>query len=139
DGQKMSKSYENTIEMFLDKKPLKKKVMGIVTDSKALEEPKDPDKSTIVDLYKLFATKDELQAMRDNFLAGGYGYGHAKKELLEKIWTHFEEARNRRKELSDNLDYVRDVLRNGAEKAHVRADVVMKRVRDAVGIEKFFV
>ncbi|MCA9730903.1 MAG: tryptophan--tRNA ligase [Deferribacteres bacterium] len=139
DGQKMSKSYDNTIEMFLEHKPLKKKVMGIVTDSKALEEPKDPDHSTIVDLYKLFATKEELQTMRENYLAGGFGYGHAKKELLEKIWAYFEDARNRRKELTENLDFVREVLRTGAEKARERADVVMKRVRAAAGIEKFFV
>lgn len=134
DGQKMSKSYDNTIEMFLSKKQLKKKVMSIVTDSTPLEEPKDPDQSVIVDLYKLFATPDELETMRQNFMAGGYGYGHAKKELLEKIWEYFEPHRTRREELIANRDFVVDVLKKGAEKARVRATAVMERVREKTGI-----
>ncbi|MFQ5585100.1 MAG: tryptophan--tRNA ligase [Calditrichia bacterium] len=137
DGQKMSKSYGNTIDIFMEYKPLKQKVMGIVTDSTPLEHPKDPGKSTIFTLYKLFATPQETEEMRRKFLAGGYGYGHAKKELLEKIYNFFEPHRKRREELVQNLDYVRNVLRDGAERAGSRADMVMQRVRNACGILKY--
>jgi len=134
DGQKMSKSYDNTIEIFLDYKTLKSKVMRIVTDSTPLEAPKDPDKSVLVDLYKLFSTPEELEDMRRKFLAGGYGYGHAKKELLEKIWAYFEPHRKLREELINNLDYVKDVLHQGSLKAREKAQTVMERVRNAAGI-----
>jgi tryptophanyl-tRNA synthetase len=137
DGQKMSKSYGNTIDIFMDFKELKSKVMGIVTDSIPLEEPKDPDKSTIFSLYKLFATPEEKNTMREKFLAGGYGYGHAKKELLEKIHSYFEKQRKRRVDLENNLDYVKEVLKAGAEKARNRAEQVMKRVREKSGLLKF--
>lgn len=137
DGQKMSKSYGNTIDIFCDYKSLKSVVMKIVTDSAALEDSKDPDKSTIVDLYKLFADADEVAEMREKFLAGGYGYGHAKKALLEKIWTYFEPHRQRRTELENNRDYVAEVLRNGARRARERSDAVIKRVREAVGLERY--
>lgn len=137
DGQKMSKSYDNTIEIFASKKAMKKKVMGIVTDSTPLEDPKDPDNSTIVDLYKLFATPAEVETMRENFLAGGYGYGHGKKELLNKINEYFEPHRQKREELKNNLDYVAEVLKNGAYKARERATIVMDRVRNASGVQRF--
>ncbi len=137
DGQKMSKSYNNTIEIFADYKTLKTKVMSIVTDSTPLEAPKDPDKSTIFALYKLFATPEETENMRQKFLAGGYGYGHAKKELLEKIWTYFEPHRKRREELLKNKDVVYEVLRKGAERARERASEVMARVREKAGISRF--
>ncbi len=137
DGQKMSKSYNNTIEIFADYKTLKSRVMSIVTDSTPLEAPKDPDKSTIYALYKLFATPEETQAMREKFLAGGYGYGHAKKELLEKIWTYFEPHRKRREELLKNRDVVYEVLRKGAERARERAAAVMDRVRERAGILRY--
>lgn len=137
DGQKMSKSYGNTIDIFMDQEELKSRVMGIVTDSTPLEEPKDPDKSTIYLLYKLFASADENKTMRKKYRAGGYGYGHAKKELLEKIQTYFEDHRKRRKELLNNLDYIKDVLRAGAERARNRAGKVMQRVRAASGVLKF--
>lgn len=138
DGQKMSKSYGNTIDIFMDYKELKSRVMGIVTDSTPLEKPKDPDTSTIYMLYKLFATQEETTAMRGKFLAGGYGYGNAKKELLEKIHSHFENQRKRRSELANNLDYVKEVLVEGAKRARSRASRVMKRVRDACGVLKFY-
>ncbi len=137
DGQKMSKSYDNTIEMFTSKKALKKKVMSIVTDSTPLEEPKDPDNSVIVDIYKLFATKEEVEEMRQKFLAGGYGYGHGKKELFERIYEYFEPHRQRREELEQNMDYVEGVLRKGAEKARAKATEVMDRARDNVGLLRF--
>jgi tryptophanyl-tRNA synthetase len=136
DGQKMSKSYGNTIDIFMNQKELKSAVMGIVTDSIPLEAPKDPDKSTIYQLFKLFASPDENAAMRKKYKAGGYGYGHAKKELLEKIQMHFEDHRRRREDLMKNMDYVRAVLKSGAEKARNRAGNVMGRVRAACGIMK---
>jgi tryptophanyl-tRNA synthetase len=137
DGQKMSKSYGNTIEMFLDYKTLKQKVMGIVTDSTPLEEPKDPDTNTIYLLYKLFASRDQAEQMRQKFLAGGYGYGHAKKELLEIIYEYFAEARKRRQELLADQSYVRDVLKDGANRAREKAKSVINRVRDNCGLLKF--
>lgn len=137
DGQKMSKSYNNTIEIFADYKTLKSKVMSIVTDSTPLEAPKDPDKSTIYALYKLFATPEEAEEMRRKFLAGGYGYGHAKKELLEKIWTYFEPHRKRREELLKNPDVVHQVLKEGAERARERAQMVMDRVRKHAGLLRY--
>ncbi len=137
DGQKMSKSYGNTIEIFAPEKVLKKKIMSIVTDSTPLDAPKDPDSNNVYMLYKLFATKEEGEEMRRKFLAGGYGYGEAKKELLEKMLTYFGPARKRREELLNNLDFVRDVLKQGAEKARAKAQEVMKRVRESAGILKF--
>ena len=133
DGQKMSKSYNNTIEMFASKKNLKKQIMSIVSDSTPLEDPKDPD-NNITKLYKLFATKEELTAMEDNFKAGNYGYGHAKTELLNAILAYFEEARARREELVQNPEYVEEVLRKGAEKARALAIAKIKEVKKAVGL-----
>ncbi len=137
DGQKMSKSYDNTIEIFTDYKTLKSKVMRIVTDSTPLEAPKNPDASTIFALYRLFATPQEIEAMRQKFLAGGYGYGQAKKELLEKIWNYFEPHRKHREALLNNRDYVYQVLRDGARRARERAEAVMARVRQATGILQY--
>lgn len=138
DGQKMSKSYGNTIDIFMDYKELKSRVMSIVTDSTPLDKPKDPDTSTIYMLYKLFGTPEETTDMREKFLAGGYGYGHAKKELLEKIHSHFENQRKRRSELENNLDYIEAVLKDGAERARKRAVKVIERVQHASGILKFY-
>ncbi len=137
DGQKMSKSYGNTIDIFLGKKALKQKVMSIVTDSTPLEAPKDPDTNNVYALYKLFASKEEDEEMRRKFREGGYGYGHAKKELLEKIWNHFEAARVRREELTADTDYVKDVLKEGAKAARESARQVMDRVREQTGILRF--
>jgi len=133
DGQKMSKSYNNTIEMFASKKNLKKQVMGIVSDSTPLEDPKDPD-NNITALYKLFASKEEVAAMEDKFRAGNYGYGHAKKELLDAMLEYFGEARARREELVKNPQYVEEVLRKGAEKARTLAITKIKEVKKAVGL-----
>lgn len=133
DGQKMSKSYNNTIDMFASKKILKKQIMSIVSDSTPLEDPKDPD-NNITKLYKLFATKEELTAMEDKFKAGNYGYGHAKKELLDAMLAYFEEARTRREELVQNPEYVEEVLRKGAEKARAIAIEKIKDVKKAVGL-----
>src|SRR5439155_23374773 len=117
DGQKMSKSYNNTIEIFAEGNTLKRSVMGIVTDSTPVEAPKDPETNVVYQLYSLFAGEDEKREMRSRFLAGGYGYGEAKKALLKKIDEYFAPARERRKELAKNRDYIEEVLRKGAERA----------------------
>jgi tryptophanyl-tRNA synthetase len=137
DGQKMSKSYGNTIEIFCDRKILKQKVMSIVTDSTPLEAPKDPDKNNVYLLYKLFASPEEDKEMHQKFQAGGYGYGQAKKALLEKMETYFQPAREKREKLLDDKDYVRDILKEGAKKARAKAQEVMERVRSHSGILRF--
>ena len=137
DGQKMSKSYDNTIEIFSGKNILKQKVMSIVTDSTPLEEPKDPDKNNVYALYKLFGNPQEDEEMRQKFKAGGYGYGHAKSELLEKILNYFEPAREKREKLMNDKDYVKDVLREGAKNARKTAQKVMERVRKNCGFLKY--
>lgn len=134
DGQKMSKSYGNIIEIFADEKTLKKQVMGVVTDSTPLEQPKDPDKDNIFKLYSYFASSEEKKSLADKYRAGGFGYGDAKKLLLEKIMVHFEPYRRKRVELSKNLDYIMDVLNKGAEKARSVASATMKEVREKVGL-----
>ena len=134
DGQKMSKSYGNTIPIFGTEKEIKKAVMNIVTDCKGLEEKKDPDHCNVFALYKLFATEEEQEKMRENYLGGNYGYGHAKLALFEKLWTHFEPMRRRRAELEANLDYLRDAIRRNGERARAEAAKMMSRVREAVGL-----
>jgi tryptophanyl-tRNA synthetase len=134
DGQKMSKSYGNTIGLFLTEKELRKKVMSIVTDSTSVEAPKDPTNSAIVSLYKLFATQDELAAMENDFRSGGTGYGEFKKRLFEAIWHKFAPMRERRAELEANPGYVDHVLADGASKARAVAENTMRKVRMAVGI-----
>lgn len=134
DGQKMSKSYNNTIPIFGKEKEIKKTIMSVVTDCKQLEEPKDPDHCNVVALFKLVATPDELEEMKARYRAGGYGYGHAKLALFDKLWAYFEPMRNRRAELERNLDYVREVLRKGGERARQVAEQTMEEVRAAVGL-----
>ena len=134
DGQKMSKSYNNTIPIFAKEKALRKVVMSIVTDSKGLEEPKDPDTCNVYALYKLVATPAELQEMRERLQAGNYGYGHAKQALFEKLWAFFEPMRKRREELENNMDFVRDLMKRNAEKARCEAEILLTRVRQAVGL-----
>jgi tryptophanyl-tRNA synthetase len=135
DGQKMSKSYNNTIEIFAEGNALKKSVMGIVTDSTPVEAPKEPDNNVVYQLYSLFAGKEEQEEMRGRFLAGGYGYGEAKKALLKKIDDYFAPARERRKELVKNRDYVEEVLRKGGERAREEAAKTVKSARRACGID----
>lgn len=133
DGQKMSKSYDNTIELFADEKKIKKKIMSIVTDPTPLEDPKDPDQSVVHELYRLFATPDQARDMADRFRAGGYGYGAAKKELLAVILDYFSTFRARRAELAADMGYIEEVRRKGAEKARTVATDVLDAVRKAVG------
>jgi tryptophanyl-tRNA synthetase len=134
DGQKMSKSYGNTIDIFGDEKEMRKRVMSIVTDSTAVEAPKDPDTSTIVQLYTLVASKEETEEMREQFRKGGRGYGDFKKQLFEKLWDYFAPMRKRRDEILRHKDYIESVLAQGAGRANSIADGVMKRVRQAVGL-----
>ena len=134
DGQKMSKSYGNTIDLFAPKKKMKSQVMSIVTDSKGLDEPKDPDTCNVVTLYKFFASEDEVAEMGAKYRAGGYGYGHAKLELLAKIQEFIEPFRDRYEQLKANPDEVRDVLRDCGQKARATAQKTIERVREATGI-----
>ena len=133
DGQKMSKSYGNTITIFQSNKALKKEVMGIQTDSTPLEDPKDPDTCNVFALYRLLATEAEVAEMRQNYLAGGYGYGHAKKALLELIMERFAEPRERFNYYMDNLSELDDMLAMGAGKARVVATETLARVRKVLG------
>ncbi len=135
DGQKMSKSYENTIPLFLPEKKLRKQVMKIVTDSTPVEEPKDPDNSTIVALFKLFAEPAEVSAMEDDFRAGGSGYGDFKQRLFEKIRDYFAPMAERRAELKKDPEYIEKVLQEGAKRARETADKTLHRVRQAVGLK----
>jgi len=135
DGRKMSKSYNNTLEIFGDEKAARKKVMSIVTDSQSVEAPKvDLDKNIPLQLYKLVATPDKARELQAKLAAGGYGYGEAKKELFAALMDHFAPFRKKREELVKNLDYVNDVLRKGAERANAVADETMTKVRKAVGL-----
>jgi tryptophanyl-tRNA synthetase len=134
DGQKMSKSYGNTVDIFGDEKDVRKQVMSIVTDSRPVEAPKEPESSTIFQLYSLFATQEESAALREAFERGGTGYGDFKKQLFAKLWDHFEPMRKRRAEISNDPGYVDGVLDRGAQRANEVADKVMARVRAAVGL-----
>jgi tryptophanyl-tRNA synthetase len=134
DGQKMSKSYGNNIDIFGDEKEMRKRVMSIVTDSTSVEMPKDPATSTIFKLYSLVASKDEIAAMRERFIKGGTGYGEFKKQLFEKVWEYFAPMRKRREEILNDKSYIHDVLTRGAGRANEIAGQVMKRVREAVGL-----
>lgn len=134
DGQKMSKSYGNTIEIFGDEKEMRKRVMSIVTDSSPVEAAKDPETSTIVQLYSLVASGSELDEMRAAFRKGGTGYGEFKKQLFSRLWEYFAPMRARRAEILADVRYIDDVLAAGAGRANALADIVMARVRAAVGL-----
>jgi tryptophanyl-tRNA synthetase len=134
DGQKMSKSYGNNIDIFGDEKETRKRIMSIVTDSTPVEAPKDPSRSTILQLYSLFASKNQVAEMRERFQKGGTGYGDFKKQLFEKLWDYFAPMRKRREEILADKSYIDNVLARGAQRANEVADEVMKRVRDAVGL-----
>jgi len=136
DGQKMSKSYGNTIEIFGEEKATRKKIMGIVMDSRTPAEPKpDADKNLAVQLIKLVEEKAKADAVEDRLRAGGMGYGDLKKQLFESYWNRFAEARKKRAELAADLDYVNQVLAEGAAKARTLAQSVLKRARRATGLE----
>jgi tryptophanyl-tRNA synthetase len=135
DGQKMSKSYGNTIDIFGGEKEIRKQVMSVVTDSKPVEAPKDPATSTIFQLYSLVAADNEAAQMREKFLQGGSGYGDFKKELFGKLWEYFAPMRKRREEILADPGYIETVFARGAERANREAAKVMSRVRAAVGLQ----
>jgi tryptophanyl-tRNA synthetase len=135
DGQKMSKSYHNTIDIFAEGKPLHKAVMSIVTDSTPVEAPKDPQHCNVFALYSLFATEEEKAALAARYRAGGLGYGEVKKMLLEKINAYFGPFRQRRKQLAAHPDEVEAILQRGAQRARAEARRTMSLVRQAVGMK----
>ena len=134
DGQKMSKSYNNTIELFGDEKAIRKKIMSIQTDSTPMESPKDPDKCNIFALYKLFSTPEQIEALAAKYRAGNFGYGHAKQALFEAYMDFFAPMRKRREELLKDPGYIDEVLRQGAERANAVAARTMEKVRKTVGL-----
>ena len=133
DGEKMSKSRNNTINIFLPEKKLRKEIMGIVTDSTPLEEPKDWASCNCFAIYALLGSKDEVAQMKNNYEKGGYGYGHAKQELYELILKRFNAERTRYRHYIENLQEVEDILKLGAKKASIVADDVLLRVRKKLG------
>ena len=133
DGRKMSKSYDNTIAMFAGKKQIKKSVMGIVTDSNGVDDPKDPA-APVFQLWNLFSEADDQKAMAERARAGGLGYGDVKKDLLERILDFFSEMRQRREQFESRPDEVEAILRQGAEKARAMAAPVLEGCRLAAGL-----
>jgi tryptophanyl-tRNA synthetase len=135
DGEKMSKSYGNTIEIFGDEKTVRKKIMGIKMDSRTPEEPKpDAANNLAIQLIKLIAPSNVAKDYQDRLQAGGFGYGDLKKALFEQYWTYFSAARAKRAELAANPDYVEKVLSDGAAKARGLAQKVLHRARVACGL-----
>lgn len=133
DGQKMSKSYGNTIDIFAPENILKKQIMGIVTDSTPVEAPKDPSKCNVFQLYKLIATKEETTDLESKYKKGGFGYGEAKKMLLAKVLEIFAPYRKKRIELEAEVGYVERVLREGANRARIEAQKTLDEVRKMIG------
>ena len=133
DGAKMSKSKGNLISLFQTDKQLRKQIMGIQTDSTPMEDPKDPTNDNIFALYKILASQPQIEEMSANYLAGNYGYGHAKQALYEVIVNKFEEPREKFNYYMNNLNEIDEALALGAEKARKVADGVLKRVREKLG------
>lgn len=133
DGEKMSKSRNNFINVFLPEKQLRKQVMAIQTDSTLLEAPKNPDACNVFALYRLMASEEQTEQMRTNYLAGNYGYGHAKQALYELLLEKFAEPRQKFNYYMENLDELEKILQEGAAKAQKTANEVLKRVRQKVG------
>ena len=134
DGEKMSKSYGNTIDLFEPEKSLRKKIMGIKTDSTPVEAPKDPDACNVFTLYKLFAGSEQQSAMATRYRAGGMGYGEAKQALFQIAHEHFAVARQRREKLAADPRSIEDILRSGAQSARTKAAEVLDRARQACGL-----
>ena len=134
DGRKMSKSYDNTIEIFEPESKVKKKVMRIKTDSTPVEDPKDPETCNIFALLKLVADADELGKWEEKYRKGGTGYGDVKKRVVELLHAYFQPYRDRRAELESDINYVQDVLANGGRRAREVARATLDKVRDVVGL-----
>lgn len=135
DGQKMSKSYGNTIPIFLEGKQLKKKVMSIATDATPVEDPKDPDKCNLYAMMKLFATPERLQEIRNLYVNGGAAYGYIKLELLDLISDYYADARKKKAEFLSDPEMLRVILAQGAVKAREKATVTLDLVRERVGLK----
>jgi tryptophanyl-tRNA synthetase len=138
DGEKMSKSYNNTIELFEDPKTLRKKIMRIATDSRAMEESKDPESDHLYMLFKLFGAPAQITEMAEMYRRGGFGYGEVKKQLADAAEHYFAEARAKRQELADRPDTVKDILADGARRAREQANKVLARAEDACGLSAPF-
>lgn len=135
DGQKMSKSYHNTITLFGTDKELEKEVLSIVTDSTPVNAPKNPDTCTVFQLYRHVASSDEISALEKQYKAGGMGYGDAKKSLLKKLHETLDPYRKKRVELARNVDYVEEVLNQGAKRARTLAQSTLDEVKKRVGLQ----
>lgn len=135
DGEKMSKSYDNTIGIFEEEKPQRKKIMRITTDSRPMEDPKDPDTDHLYQLYQLMASEAEVAEMAALYRKGGFGYGHVKKALADAAEAFFADARAKRKEFEERPDTVHDILAEGANKARAKAAEVLDRAEKACGIK----
>jgi tryptophanyl-tRNA synthetase len=133
DGAKMSKSKGNTINIFQPDKKLRKQLMGIQTDSTPMEDPKDPTNDNVFALYRLLASQEQIEDMSANYLAGNYGYGHAKQALYEVILQKFEEPREKFEYYMNNINEIDEALAVGAEKAKKVADEVLARIREKIG------
>lgn len=133
DGQKMSKSYNNDIDIFLSDKKLRKKIMGIKTDSTPMEEPKDTENCNVFQLYKLLGTDNQIANLKKKYEEGNFGYGDAKKELFELICEKYKKERENFNQLMDNTDIIEKELQKGAKKARVIASEVLQRVRSNIG------
>ena len=135
DGQKMSKSYDNHVEIFGGEKDTRARIMRIVTDSKTLEQPKNPDTCNVFALYRLFASDQDRRTMEEQYRAGGFGYGSAKKALFGLMWDYFAPFRQKREELSKNMEYVESVLRDGARRARAEARRTLDVARRKMGLD----
>lgn len=135
DGQKMSKSYDNTLPLFGEVKKIRKQIMRIVTDSRPMEESKQPEGDHLFELYQLFASADDVAAMADKYRAGGFGYGEIKQAVADASEAHFAVARERREELVQDIDTVHDILKAGATRAREVAAGVLDRARSACGLQ----
>lgn len=133
DGQKMSKSYKNTIEIFANEEQLKKQIMSIKTDSTPIDQPKNPDSCNVFNIYKLFANNQEKEEMKQFYAQPGFGYGDAKKTLLKKVLEYFGPYRDKFVELSTKKDFIYDVLREGSKKAKKVSEITMQRAREKIG------
>ncbi len=134
DGRKMSKSYDNVIPIFAPASQVRKRVMGIVTDSRPPEQPKNPDEDNIFNIYRHFALPEEVEAMRQKYLRGGFGYGEVKQELFNVLERNFDAARNRYEAFSKDRAYLEKMLLDGAERARAMGAPLMRKVRKAVGV-----
>lgn len=134
DGQKMSKSYDNTLPLFGDVKSIRKQIMRIVTDSRAMEDAKEPDEDHLFQLYRLFASPSDVETMAALYRRGGFGYGEIKKAVADASEAYFADARARRIDLEKNLDYVHEVLHRGSQRARSVAASVVARAKQACGL-----